>query len=98
MDAPFVREHVFSVPSLLHSLEVVENFRVELSPVDVCRHGEFNSGCGVIVNVVGGVDMCSLVKIFGGYNCDCDSDFAEVVCEGAGHVRETFASYIDVIL
>ena len=58
-----------------------------MCPVDVGRRGELNGGGGVVVNVVGGVDVGCLVKVFGGYDCNCDSDFAEVACEGARYVR-----------
>ena len=87
MGAPFVREHVFSVPSLLHSLKVVESFRVELSPVDVGWKREFDGCCWVIVNVVGGVDVGGLSKEFGGYDGDVDGDFSEVGGERTGYVK-----------
>ena len=87
MNAPLVREHVISIASFLHPFEVIEDFRVELCPVDVGWDGELNCGGRIVVNMVGGVNVRRLGKVLGGYNCDCDSDSFEVACKGARYVR-----------
>ena len=99
MGAPFVREHVFNVLGFLHSLEMVEDLRVELSPADVCWYIKFNGGCRIIVDVVRGVKVCGLVEVLGRYDCDSDSNFAEVVGERTWCVGEplSYVASLDAI-